>query len=417
MATGSYLIDKIRDSFKTCKDPRMYAEEEFSVGYPTGFLSFDFTNGTVIHVRTEDRSFDYYSIGITDGSFVILIGRSGSGKSTLMTQMAANIIRPFQNACMFVDDLEGGVQKVRREQLTEFYGQDYTRRVVVRNTGITIENFYERIRMIFDIKNKNRGELSYDTGLYDNVGQRVIKLIPTLYCLDSIALIMSDKYVEEEELSGQMATTATAKNNSAVFRRIIPMLKSANIILMSINHITESVDISMFAKKKSQVAYLKQNERLPGGNAIIYLANNIIRVDDVSKLKESEGLGIAGSTVELTLVKSRTNRAGQSCRLVFDYDNGFDNDLSLLMLLKEEKKISGAGAYFYIEGHPEHKFSQKTFKQKLSESEEFRSIFITSVFEILKARLDIQESQYATTHGYDVNREVISRLMSNQAAS
>lgn len=417
MATGSFLIDKIRDSFKSCKDPRMSAEEEFSVGHPTGFLSFDFTNGTVIHVRTEDRSFDYYSIGITDGSFVILIGRSGSGKSTLMTQMAANIIRPFPNACMFIDDIEGGVQKVRREQLTQFYGQEFNRRVVVRNTGITIENFYERIRMIFDTKNKNRGELSYDTGLYDNVGQRIIKLIPTVYCLDSIALIMSDKYVEEEELSGQMATTATAKNNSAVFKRIIPMLKSVNIILMGINHITESVDISMFAKKKAQVAYLKQNERLPGGNAIIYLANNIIRVDDVSKLKESEGLGIAGSTVEITLVKSRTNRAGQTCRLVFDYDNGFDNELSLLMLLKEERKIGGAGAYFYIEGHSDLKFSQKTFKQKLAESEEFRNVFVSTALEVLKNKLDIQESQYTVQKGYDVNKEIISQLMSANAAS
>lgn len=413
MATSSFLINRVRDTFKECKDPRMSAEEEFSVGHPTGFLSFDFTNGTIIHVRSAEVNFDYYSVGVTDGSFIIIIGRSSSGKSTLMTQMAANIIRPFPNAFMVVEDIEGGVPKARREELTGFYGDEFRKRCIVRNTGITIENFYERVRIIFDIKNKNRAEYSYDTGLYDNCGNRIIKLIPTVICLDSIALIMSDRYAEEEELSGQMATTATAKNNSAVFKRIIPMLKSANIILYAINHITEAVDISAFAKKRAQVAYLKQNERLPGGNAVIYLANNIIRVDDITKLKESEGLGIAGSVAEITLVKSRTNRTGMSCKLVFNYDTGFDNDLSLLLMLKDHGKIGGAGAYFYIQGHNEIKFSQKSFKQKLAESPEFRNIFIEASLEVLKSKLDTQERQSTVNQfnmNYDINMEILGRL-------
>lgn len=411
MGTGSFLADRFRQLTAKSKDPRMKAEEEFAVGYPTGFLSFDFTNGTVIHVKSEDREFSYYSIGITDGSFVMIIGRPGCGKSTFMVQAAANIIRPFENTCMFIDNIEGGMTVSRREHLTKFYGEELQRRCIVRNTGITIENFYERIRMLFDLKNQNRGEFSYDTGLVDSMGNRIIKLVPTVYCLDSLALIMSDTYAEEEELSGQMAATSTAKSNSAVFKRIIPMLKSANITLFCINHITESVEINQFAKKKAQVSYLKQNERLPGGNAVIYLANNIIRVDDVSKIKSTEGLGIDGSIVEFTLVKSRSNRAGLSCNLIFDQNNGFDEDLSLYQLLKDSGKIGGAGAYLYIDGHPEYKFTQKGIKEKLASTPEFRTIFVQTALEVLKAKLTVQGLAERQDQSYDINKEILDALI------
>lgn len=283
-------------------------------------------------------------------------------------------------------------------------------RCIIRNAGITIENFYERIRMIFDLKNQNRGDFSYDTGLYDTYGDRVFKLVPTVYCLDSLALIMSDKYAEEEELSGQMAATATAKSNSSVFKRIIPMLKSANIILFAINHITESVEINMFAKKKAQVSYLKQNERLPGGNTIIYLANNIIRVDDITKLKDEEGLGINGTIAELTLIKSRSNRSGQRCSLVMDYESGFDTDLSLYLMLKEAKIINGAGAYLYIGDRTDLKFSQKNFKQKLLESPEFRELFITTALNTLKAKLTMDEANMTQAYDSGVMNEILNRL-------
>ena len=411
MGTGSFLADRFRQMVSKSKDPRMKAEEEFAVGYSTGFLSFDFTNGTVVHVKSEDKEYAYYSIGITDGSFVMIIGRSGCGKSTFMVQMAANIIRPFENACMFIDNIEGGMTISRREHLTKFYGEELKRRCIVRNTGITIENFYERIRMLFDMKNENRGEFSYDTGLVDTMGNRIIKLVPTVYCLDSLALIMSDTYAEEEELSGQMAATSTAKSNSAVFKRIIPMLKSANIILFCINHITESVEINQFAKKKAQVSYLKQNERLPGGNAVIYLANNIIRLDDITKLKAAEGLGISGSMVEFSFIKSRSNKAGLSCTLVFDQENGFDEELSLFQLLKDSGKISGAGAFFYIDGHPEYKFSQKNIKDKLATTPEFRSIFVQAALEVLKTRLSVQDATERQYVDYDINKEILDALV------
>lgn len=382
------LSSQFREAVSKHKDSRMKEESTPSVAYSTGFLNFDFMNGTVVHVKDSTRDFKYYSVGIQDGCLVMLIGRSGCGKTTWAVQTAANIVRPFKNGCIFHDDIEGGLTEYRKEILTNFHGEELHTKYISRNTGITAENFYERLRMIHDLKIFNRENYEYDTGLFDQNGNRLFKLEPTVYILDSLALLMPAQYTEEEELSGSMSATAAAKTNSMSFKRIIPMLKAANIILLMINHINKKIDINPMQRTKSQVSYLKQDESLPGGNTPIYLTNILLRFDDNTKLKSDEAFGIAGNMVDISLVKSRNNRAGKSCTLVFNQDKGFDAELSLFVMLKNAKRISGAGAYLYFPGLPDVKFSQKAFKQKLRESAELRQEFINEVMYILKSDLD-----------------------------
>ena len=139
--TSKSLASMFRQKVSKLKDYNMRVETEFAVGYPTGFLSFDFVNGTIVHVQTEDKSFSYYSVGITDGSMVMLIGRSGCGKTTYTVQAAANIIRPFKTSTIFHDDIEGGLNSSRREVLTRMTPQELEERYIIRNTGITSENW------------------------------------------------------------------------------------------------------------------------------------------------------------------------------------------------------------------------------------------------------------------------------------
>lgn len=379
----SLLAKNFREKVSKLKDYGMKVEQEPSVGYASGFLSFDFMNGCIVHAKRDGQPFKYYSVGITDGSIVTFIGRSGSGKTTLCTQMAANIIRPFKTSCVFHDDIEGGINNNRLEALTGFYGEELTNRYIVRNTSITAENLFERIRMIYDLKMENRSAYEYDTGLYDTRGNRIYKLEPTVYILDSLALLMPEKFAEEDELSGSMGASAVAKVNTAVFKKIVPLLKSANIIFMVINHITQKIDINPMQRTKAQVSYLKQGESIPGGNAPIYLTNTFIRVDDAGKIKPTEGFYIDGAIVELTLIKSRTNKAGQVCKLLFDKQNGFDEELSLFLLLKDHGKVNGAGAHLYLGDRSDIKFAQKNFKQKLKEIPELRQIFMEEVRQVL----------------------------------
>lgn len=367
------LAERFRAQMAKTKDPRM-EEAVADVMYPTGFLPFDFLNGYKIHVKSDTQDFWYSSVGIVDGSSTMIIGRSGSGKTTIALQMAANIIRPFPEATIFYDDIEGGSNDTRRELLTHFTPEECQQRIIYRNTAVSAENFYKRIASIYEIKMNNRADFEYDTGKLDSQGNKIYKLIPTVYILDSLALLTPEKLTEEEELSGQMSTTATAKTNTAVFKRIIPKLKAANIILFTINHITDKIEINAFTHSKAQISFLKQGETLPGGKAALYLANNMIRVDDGAKLKETDGLGINGKIVDFEIIKSRTNAAGRSVPMVFDFTNGFDDILSLFMFLKSTGAII-TGATCYLRGHEDMKFRQRDFKNKLFNDPEFAKAF------------------------------------------
>ena len=418
MGEISLLSAEFRRKVGKSKDERMKNEAVSGVGYPTGFLSFDFLNGTVIHTKSETMP-KYNSVGVLDGSVNIVIGRSGCGKSTFVEQCAANIVRPFNNSCIFVEHVEAtGMSDVRRQTITGITGQEYEDRYIIRDSGVTSENFYERIKMIHDIKIENKENYIYDTGLYDTLGNKIEKLQPTVIILDSLAMIMPEKFTDEDELSGQMSATAGAKALASIFRRIIPMLKSANIILYVVNHITQKVSINPMQKTKAQLSYLKIDESLPGGVTPIYVATNVIRLDDGAKLKDTEGFYIAGSMVDLTIVKSRTSAVGRSVPLVYTFDHGFDYNLSLFVLLKEKGRVNGAGAYLYLGDRSDIKFAQKNFLTLINTNEEFRNIFIKEVYDLLTNEIIIDE-YVEDQHNYDhlsVTNDIISNMLSVKVA-
>lgn len=402
------LADRFRAQMAKTKDPRM-EEANADVLYPTGFLPFDFLNGYRVHVKSETEDFWYNSVGIVDGSSVSFAGRSGSGKTTAAIQMAANIIRPFPDATIFFDDIEGGSNATRRELLTHFTPEEAEQRIIYRNTAVSAENFYKRIASIYEIKMNNRADFEYDTGKLDSRGNKIYKLIPTVYILDSLAMLTPEKLTEEEELSGQMSTTATAKTNTAVFKRIVPKLKAANIILFTINHINDKIEVNAFTHTKSQVSFLKPGETLPGGKAALYLANNLIRVDDGAKLKETDGLGINGKIVDFEIIKSRTNAAGRSVPMVFDFTNGFDDILSLFMFLKSTGAII-TGATCYLRGHEDMKFRQRDFKNKLFNDPEFAKVFnevARAELETLLGNPEVEEQKNIT----QPNQNIINSIL------
>ena len=368
------LLDRYREIMGADKDPKMQ-EASFDVMYPTGFLPFDFLNGYKVLVKTPNGDeYTYNSIGVVDGSSTVIIGRAGCGKTSFAVQAGANIIRPFENAVMYIDDIEGGSNRARMYKLSGFDPYEAEKRIIYRNSAISAENFYERIYKIYEDKITHKDDYEYDTGLLDFNGKRVYKLIPTVYVLDSLAMLMPDKITEEEELTGQMSATASAKTNTAALKRIIPKLKAANIILFVVNHINAKVDINPFAKTKAQVNGLKPDETLPGGNANNYLANNLIRLDDSTKLKDSEGLGINGKYVDFTIIKSRTNQPYRSVTMVLDFDRGYDPILSLFTFMKSNGYIASKGAYMTVDGS-DIKFTQKGFVEKLFSDEAFSDQF------------------------------------------
>ncbi len=409
----SLLAEQFRETVKKIKDPRMSDESNYDWQLPTGFLPFDFMNGNLIKgIDHNGNAFEYYSIGIVDGSINMCIGRSGSGKTTFAIQAAANIIRPFPESCLFFDSLEGGISQQRLELLTGFRGDELKSRVIQRNAGVTAENFYERCKMIYDLKIQHKEDYTIDTGLKDSRGEPIFKMMPTVYVLDSLALLMPEQYSEEEELSGQMSATAAAKTNTGIFKRLTQMIKTANIIIFIINHITDDVSINPMQRKKAQVAYLKQGETLPGGKATTYLTNNLIRFDDHTKFKEAEGFRIKGNLVNLELVKSRTAAAGTACTLVFNQNEGFDPELSLFILMKDKGMVNGAGIGMYLADRNDMKFSQKNLKEKLANDMEFRGLFMQEGLKALKELVQVpaDRSVIDKSNDIDVSQMILSEL-------
>lgn len=381
----SFLINAYREKVAKEKDKRLSEEAGADVAYSSGFLALDFLNGTMVHVKSDDKDYKYYSCGIADGSIVMVIGRSGCGKTTFVEQVAANIVRPFKNGVIYEDNIEGGIIESRRVELSGFSPDEIKERYVVRNAGISNETIFQRIRMIYDIKMANRSELEYDTGLEDIHGNRIYKMVPTVYILDSLAMLSPDNILEDDELGTSMSQTASAKSNSVLFKGIVPYLKTANIIVLIINHIQEDISINPMQRKKAQLAYLKQGESLPGGKKPIYLSNNVIRLDDATKLKADEAFKIENGNITMaTLLKSRSNMTGKSVPMIFNPAIGYDPILSLFYFLKDEGGIKGAGAYLYIDGLPDIKFSQANFKEKYLNDPALRDAFHSAVVPYLK---------------------------------
>lgn len=411
----SLLVENFRKKALKCKDKRMSTEKNFDVGYPTGYLAFDFMNGVKVSVKNEQVNFTYNSIGIVDGSMVSCVGRSGCGKTTFVMQASGNIIRPYENSAIFHEDIEGGISDMRKRQLLGMSEEDFKERYICRNTGITTENFYERMKWIHDMKLENIEDYEYDTGLYDAAGERIFKLQPTVVILDSLAMLMPDDMADADELAGPMGAAAIARKNTQLIKRIIPMLKMAGIIFFVINHILPDPSL---LPKKTQTAWLKQGERVSGGETAIYLANNFLRFDDRNKLSEDKEFGINGILVDILFVKSRTNNAGKTVSMVFDYAHGFDPELSLYLLLNEQGRIHGSGIGMFLHDRSDIKFSKKTFRTKLKENAEFQQIFYEECLDALEQLINttsvdvLEEKEY----NLDTTSVMLKMMRERQAA-
>lgn len=384
----SLLAQNFREETKKFKDPAMSSEVDLPIGYPTTFLPLDFINGMYVENQIMDNSVKYnnYSIGMGDGSIVMVIGKTGSAKTTFAIQAATSIVAPFKNSVIIHEDLERGTTKPRVSVIAGWNMGMIEQRYILRQSGITAETFFTRVMLHCNNKIKLAEqypeEMTYDTGLFDVYGKKIRKVIPSVMILDSLPLLMPGDLTEDEKLSGQMSTTAQAKTNARIFRTIAPKINQANVILFVINHINQNININPFAPKQAQINYLKQDETLPGGHMAMYLSNNIIKFVTSDKLNSEKEFGINGFYSKVQLIKSRSNRAGQEVRLVFNQNTGFDRVLSNYVFLKDNGGVHGSGAWFYLDGCPDMKFNQKQFTEKFFNEPKLRYAMRNLVTEI-----------------------------------
>ena len=264
-------------------------EAQPDIGYPTGFLNLDYANGYVAQqydANTGTYS-DYFNIGVSDGSFIAFIGHTSTGKSTLMVQAAANIVRRFKTSQIWYDQTEIKAMNLQRIfELSRMDKDTFKNKFIIRNSGINIENVYERINLIYKMKTDpaNIDKFLYNTGFRDMYGNPIIKMEPTIYIIDSLAMLMPEEIEKEDTIAGKTTAMQTANKVSLLMKQIMSKLQSANIILMGTNHIQKRI-MTGPVPTQNTVPYLKHDESIPKGGTITYIANNIWRIDSAQKLK------------------------------------------------------------------------------------------------------------------------------------
>ncbi len=396
------------------KDAILYKEAECNVGYPTGLLSLDYRNGCNIISEFDDgKIIEYNSIGLVDGRYCLFIGKPGTGKTTMAIQAACKIAEMFDESIVMHDDIERATTRSRIRQVTGWSARMIDDKYSIRDAGITCETFYQRLMTHAQIKLQNAKEFSYNTGYVDELGRPIIKLIPTIYIVDSLPLLVPDSVVDEKgELSGNMAAAMAARVNAGIFRRITQQIGRANILLFVVNHITKKIEINPFIKTQAQINYMSQDEQLPCGETPIYLANNIFKFTAGSKIKFDDNFGMDGFYNKIKLLKSRTNKAGQELVSVFSQEYGFLNELTLFGELKDNNRLQGSPRSYFLESAPDEKFTMKNFFDKFHSSEKLRYAVMNESIPILRQYIsqstredDRNEKELLSDVLYDINSD------------
>jgi RecA/RadA recombinase len=357
---GKNFINELNDIMSDKK----FGYNEDQLMLSTGFDVIDYLNGNLVSSPDGKKK---YNVGIDAGKIMTIIGKTGVGKSTLALQIAANIIRRYDQSSLFVLDFEQSNSKDRIRSITGMSEEEFEQKVSIKKIAISTETVLEIASQIKKLKLERKEDLLTPNkeGILDEKGKVKKILPPTVIFVDSIAMMMPREAVQAEEMTGQMNATQMAKANTQLFKRLVQVCMEGNIVMIFINHITQKVETGP-TPTAAAINYLKQNESLPGGNAPMYLTNTLIKVVASSKLEEDKTYKIKGFEAKIELIKSRTAPAGRSMTMIFNQAEGFDGDLSLLEHIKANGMLKGAGVSNYIEGLDSVKFKLSDFKSKLA---------------------------------------------------
>lgn len=227
----------------------------------TGLLNVDYLNGQI--VTLDDGSKQLYT-GLSNGRAIMCIGKSGTGKSTLAMQMAYNMASRYENGLVYIYDFEQNNTKDRFRGVTGATENWVNNHCMILRDGISTEAVLRTLSKIKEFKLKNEKELLVpnENGIKDpTTGKLVEVLPPSIVIIDSLAMMMPENLLAEEEVGGSMAATSIAKTNTAFFKRAIQLCNRANIILIMVNHITQQIAIGV-TPPSAQVNYLKQDEAI-----------------------------------------------------------------------------------------------------------------------------------------------------------
>lgn len=265
--------EDMKELAKKTKDPSLAIEEGYPILIPTTFTPFDYKNGMMVDLTTVDEKFHYTypTAGLGSGSMVMFIGLNGSGKTALAIQMATSIVGRFKNSIVIHDDLEKGTNKMRVKLLSGWSSAMIESKYILRSRSSTSNNFkqsiFTHIKRKLELVDQYPDEMTYFTGTYDVYGKPVYEIIPSVYILDSLPMLQDVDNDEKAFMNmTNMDGARNAKTNADIFKKVVPLLGKANVLLFVINHINNKIEANPFSHTQAQNNYLGQNESIVGGN-------------------------------------------------------------------------------------------------------------------------------------------------------
>jgi len=125
---------------------------------------------------------------------------------------------------------------------------------------------------------------------------------------------------------------------------------------------------------------------VPGGNAPIYYANNLLKFVSSTKFNEEDN-GFDGFLIRAEFLKSRSNKAGKSINMVYNQLTGFDPILTLYQFAEDNDLVDGRNPYRYFKHNKDVKFDSRKFRKAFLENDAVRIAITEATKPILEDML------------------------------
>lgn len=262
-------MSKLKDSLVESNGD-LFESNTMIDSYKTGIAPLDYYLGYMLNVYDNDDNIvdSYPCLGFNGGCNILTIGKSSTAKTSVDLFLAAMIVRPYENGIIIHYDLEQAMNLTRAKNMTHFTIKEMKEKYVLRQMNTTIEDIKKMIMEIYKEKTSSPKDYMYTSDKKDEFGDPITMFQPTVIIIDSIPslstkLSETDKkdWAKLEEITSQTDRMRMTGEVGRFYTDILPYLRAANIIVMSINHIKVNPQMGII-KSAAELLYLKQDEAL-----------------------------------------------------------------------------------------------------------------------------------------------------------